>query len=107
MRSFPGGRRKWFLRVTVQNLDPFLPWVNGVIVGSALKEGGRLTNPVDPRRRRHGLPSMNRPLVAASRQSAAVSLGRSQRRSPETPLPRGSGSQSALIRLASKPPKTP
>lgn len=36
--------------VTVENIGPFLPLIDGVIVGSSLKRNGRLTNPVDPRR---------------------------------------------------------
>lgn len=36
--------------VTAENIGPFLPLVQGVIVGSSLKKGGRLLNPVDPKR---------------------------------------------------------
>ncbi len=34
----------------VKNVDAFLPYVRGVIVGSSLKRGGRLHNPVDAKR---------------------------------------------------------
>lgn len=36
--------------VTVENVAPFLQWIDGVIVGTSLKVGGRVANPVDPRR---------------------------------------------------------
>ncbi len=34
----------------VRNVESFLPFVQGVIVGSSLKRGGKLTNPVDSKR---------------------------------------------------------
>jgi uncharacterized protein len=36
--------------VTVKNVGPFLPWIDGVIVGTSLKKDGKLLSPVDPRR---------------------------------------------------------
>jgi uncharacterized protein len=36
--------------VTAQNVAEFLPFVDGCIVGSSLKRGGRVANPVDPKR---------------------------------------------------------
>lgn len=36
--------------VTAENIGPFLPLVDGVIVGSSLKRNGKLLNPVDSRR---------------------------------------------------------
>jgi uncharacterized protein len=36
--------------VTVENIRPFLPWIDGIIVGTSLKKDGKLLNPVDPRR---------------------------------------------------------
>ena len=36
--------------VTTQNISPFLPFIDGIIVGSSLKRGGKLLNPVDARR---------------------------------------------------------
>lgn len=34
--------------VDPQNLSGLSPWVNGIIVGTALKKGGRVIHPVDP-----------------------------------------------------------
>jgi uncharacterized protein len=36
--------------VTRENIGPFLPLIDGIIVASSLKRDGRLLNPVDPRR---------------------------------------------------------
>ena len=36
--------------VTVRNVQDFLPWASGFIVGSSLKKNGKLSNPVDPKR---------------------------------------------------------
>ncbi len=36
--------------VTVENIPDFLPLADGFIVGSSLKRGGKVSNPVDPRR---------------------------------------------------------
>jgi uncharacterized protein len=36
--------------VTLANLRDFLPAADGFIVGSSLKQGGRISNPVDPKR---------------------------------------------------------
>ena len=36
--------------VTVENIGPFLPLIDGIIVGTSLKKAGRLLNPVDPKR---------------------------------------------------------
>ncbi|MBI5388442.1 MAG: BtpA/SgcQ family protein [Verrucomicrobia bacterium] len=46
----PGARLLLGSGVTVQNVGPFLPFVNGAIVGSSLKKDGKLMNPVDVRR---------------------------------------------------------
>jgi membrane complex biogenesis BtpA family protein len=36
--------------VTAENIAPFLPWIDGVIVGTSVKRDGQIANPVDPRR---------------------------------------------------------
>jgi uncharacterized protein len=36
--------------VTRENISPFLPFIDGIIVGSSLKRGGKLLNVVDVRR---------------------------------------------------------
>jgi membrane complex biogenesis BtpA family protein len=36
--------------VTTENIGQFLPHIEGVIVGTSLKRGGKLTNPIDSRR---------------------------------------------------------
>jgi membrane complex biogenesis BtpA family protein len=36
--------------VTVANVQEFLPWASGFIVGSSLKKSRKLSNPVDPKR---------------------------------------------------------
>ena len=34
----------------MENIGPFLPLIDGIIVGTSLKKAGRLLNPVDPKR---------------------------------------------------------
>jgi uncharacterized protein len=46
----PGAKLLLGSGVTAGNVSPFLPLIDGVIVGSSLKKDGKLLNPVDPRR---------------------------------------------------------
>jgi membrane complex biogenesis BtpA family protein len=46
----PGARLLLGSGVTVKNVGEFLACADGFIVGSSLKRGGRLRNPVDPKR---------------------------------------------------------
>jgi hypothetical protein len=43
------------------NARHFLPWIHGAIVGTSLKKGGRLRNPVDPARVKALARAMRRP----------------------------------------------
>ncbi|HEY5813212.1 MAG TPA: BtpA/SgcQ family protein, partial [Terrimicrobiaceae bacterium] len=38
--------------MTSQNTAKYMPWADGFIVGSSLREGGNFLNPIDPRRLR-------------------------------------------------------
>ena len=53
----------------VANVESFLPYVRGVIVGSSLKRGGRLDNPVDARR----VAKLRRALVGTPRRRRPTS----------------------------------
>ncbi len=44
---------------SLNNAGEFLPFINGAIVGSSLKRGGKLDNPVDPARVRAMVRAMN------------------------------------------------
>jgi hypothetical protein len=51
---------------TADNAPEYLPWIQGAIVGSSLKRGGRLNNPVDPVRVKALVRTMRNPLVMNS-----------------------------------------
>jgi uncharacterized protein len=48
--SCPSARMLVGSGVTAENVNVFLPFADGLIVGSSLKRGGEVTNPVDPKR---------------------------------------------------------
>lgn len=54
--------------VTAENLERFWPWADGMIVGSALKEGGDARRPVDPARARSFLDAASRLKRGADRR---------------------------------------
>ncbi len=39
--------------VTAENIRQYMPWINGVIVGTSLKKDGQTTQPIDPQRLRN------------------------------------------------------
>jgi membrane complex biogenesis BtpA family protein len=49
-RTAPGAKILLGSGVTVANVREFLPTADGFIVGSSLKRGGKVSNPVDPKR---------------------------------------------------------
>lgn len=49
-RTCPKARILLGSGVTPENVRPFLPLADGFIVGSSLKAGGQLSNPIDPKR---------------------------------------------------------